>query len=656
MRILFNTLLTAAVVALLVISSLASAATNDFNLDSKSDLILANTNGLVDVLLMNGTTVASRTTIMNDAGWTVTHIADFNGDGKADILWRHIDGRIAMWLMNGTTFTGGAGLLEANSGWSVIQTADFNGDGKADILFKHTDGRVAMWLMNGTTFISGAGLLDAASGWSVTHTGDFNGDSKADILFSHTDGRVAMWLMNGTALTSGAGLLGAASGWSVTNTGDFNGDGKADILFSHTDGRIAMWLMNGATLTSGGGLLGAASGWSVTHTGDFNGDSRADILFRHTDGRIAMWLMNGAALTSGVGLLEANSGWSVTHSADFNGDGRADIVFRHTDGRIAMWLMNGTSLISGAGLTVAASGWQVMPSVSAAAAPADAITVAAINTADRAAVLAAYQSIYVPTKATPYVNSGLNVAACAAGDTTLAYKTAVVRTVNYYRAMSGLPGNVTLNSALSAKAQQAALMMSANSSLSHAPPTTWACYNTVGADAAGHSNLALGAAGPRAIDLYMGDGGVASLGHRRWVLYPPQTDIGTGDTANANSLWVLGPFGARAAMPNGVAWPPAGFVPYQLASSTMAWSFSVDGANFASTSVTVSKTGSGGVPVTVAALDVGYGDNTLSIKPVGGTWPYATSGDTSFDVQVNGVIVNGATRNFAYRVTLITAP
>ena len=82
----------------------------------------------------------------------------------------------------------------------------------------------------------------------------------------------------------------------------------------------------------------------------------------------------------------------------------------------------------------------------------------------------------------------------------------------------------------------------------------------------------------------------------------------------------------------------------------------MDGANFASTSVTVTKVGTGNVPVTRAVLDVGYGDNTISFMPTVGVWPYATTGDTSFDVQINGVILNGATRNFSYRVTLIQAP
>lgn len=129
----------------------ADAASNDFNIDQKSDLVFTSHSDQVDLLVMNGLAVASRTTLINSPGWAVSHIADFNGDGKPDILFRHADGRVAMWLMNGVSFVSGAGLLEAGSGWLVSHVGDFNGDGKADILFRHTDGRVAMWLMNGTS-------------------------------------------------------------------------------------------------------------------------------------------------------------------------------------------------------------------------------------------------------------------------------------------------------------------------------------------------------------------------------------------------------------------------------------------------------------------------------------------------------------------------
>ncbi len=157
--------------------------------------------------------------------------------------------------------------------------------------------------------------------------------------------------------------------------------------------------------------------------------------------------------------------------------------------------MNGTAASATAGI-VGAGTWSVAPNADVTVAPpTDTSAVAPIDRSNRQAVVNAYQSIYVPNSATPYANTGLNVAACAAGDTTLAYKTAVMRMVNYYRAMSGLPGNVTLNLSWSSKAQQAALMMNANNTLNHNPPSTWACYSAAGAEAAGHGNLAGGAAG-----------------------------------------------------------------------------------------------------------------------------------------------------------------
>ncbi len=637
----------------LTVSPPATAAPNDFNLDNKSDLVLSNANGLVDLWLMNGTTVSSRTTLLNSPGWAVSHLADFNGDGKTDILWRNVNGAVNLWLMDGTTVLSAVGLLGSTPDWTVSHVGDFNGDGKADILWRNTNGAVNVWLMNGGVVTTATALLGPTPDWQVSHLGDFNGDGRADILWRNTNGAVNLWLMNGGVVTAATALLGPTPDWQVSHLGDFNGDGRADIIWRNSNGAVNIWLMSGGAVSSAAGVLGPNADWRVSHLADFNGDDRADILWRNTNGAVTMWLMNGSAVSGAVALLGASTGWQVAQAMDLNGDKKADLTWRNTDGSINIWLMNGAVASAAAGL-VGAGTWDVAPIVSLA--PVDGPTVAAIDLNNRQAVLTAYQSIYVATQATPYVNAGLNVAACAAGDTTLAYKTAVIRTVNYYRAMSGLPGNVTLDVGLSAKAQQAALMMSANSSLSHAPPTTWACYSAAGADAAGHSNLALGASGPRTIGLYMADGGIPSLGHRRWVLYPPQTAIGTGDTSNANSLWVLGASGARPATPNSVAWPAAGFVPYQLIPSSIAWSFSMDGANFASTSVTVTKVGTGNVPVTRAVLDVGYGDNTISFMPTTGVWPYATTGDTSFDVQINGVILNGATRNFSYRVTLIQAP
>ena len=194
-----------------------------------------------------------------------------------------------------------------------------------------------------------------------------------------------------------------------------------------------------------------------------------------------------------------------------------------------------------------------------------------------------------------------------AGDTAASYKEATLIRVNYFRAMSGVPAGVVLNNAFSAKAQQAALMMSANNSLSHFPPAGWTFYTDDGAEAAGKSNLAIGSSGPDSISGYMLDHGASNnvVGHRRWIFYPQTQEMGTGDvpaTASksaANALWVQDAniFGARPATRDPyIAWPPPGHVPHQVVYAR--WSFSYPGANFTGASVTMSRDGSS-IPVDV---------------------------------------------------------
>ena len=100
--------------------------------------------------------------------------------------------------------------------------------------------------------------------------------------------------------------------------------------------------------------------------------------------------------------------------------------------------------------------------------------------------------------------------------------------------------------------------------LSHDPPSTWIDYTAAGADAAANSDLALGASGTSAIDLFMMDPGDnnTSVGHRRWILDPPTQTMGVGDIpGESDSLYVVQPQTTPVPAVSVVAWPPAGFVP-----------------------------------------------------------------------------------------------
>jgi hypothetical protein len=123
----------------------------------------------------------------------------------------------------------------------------------------------------------------------------------------------------------------------------------------------------------------------------------------------------------------------------------------------------------------------------------------------------------------------------------------------------------------------------------------------------------------------------------------------------ANALYVFGPSANRPATPSGVAWPPAGFVPYQNLPTSNRWSFSFPGANFNSATVTMSGP-DGPIPVTLEPLANGYGDNTIVFLPNAVSYARPVS-DTTYTVKVAGITGVGVPPSIEYsveyRVTII---
>lgn len=250
-----------------------------------------------------------------------------------------------------------------------------------------------------------------------------------------------------------------------------------------------------------------------------------------------------------------------------------------------------------------------------------------------------------------------NHAGCDAGQTAAAFREAVRLRINYYRAMAGVPAVVQLADEYSGKAQQAALMMSANGQLSHDPPPSWLCYTADGDEAAGSSNLCLGLNGASAISAYMRDGGSGNyaVGHRRWILYPQTEWMGSGDIPSAgsyrpsNALWVFDE-NMWAPRPQTreeyVAWPPPGYVPYHVVFAR--WSLAYDEADFSQATVEMSCGGQS-IPVAVQTVVVGYGENTLVWEP-DRSFAEPPASDTACDVAVRGVRIDGVPRDFVYQV------
>jgi hypothetical protein len=113
-----------------------------------------------------------------------------------------------------------------------------------------------------------------------------------------------------------------------------------------------------------------------------------------------------------------------------------------------------------------------------------------------------YRSIYGGSAGVPMGFTG-DVAALRAGDTSAAFKEAVRLRVNFFRAFAGLSGEIQFNAAFNAKCQQAALLASLNTTITHTPPSSARGYTAEAAEAAAKSNLSLASTGADAITNYI---------------------------------------------------------------------------------------------------------------------------------------------------------
>jgi uncharacterized protein YkwD len=305
-----------------------------------------------------------------------------------------------------------------------------------------------------------------------------------------------------------------------------------------------------------------------------------------------------------------------------------------------------------------AAGLAAEPAAEPAAAGALPNSVAGLlDTGRRRGVTTMYDSEWGASS--PSIGFTGNIAGCVPGTTSAAFRAAVIRRVNAYRRLSGAPADVTESSTFSTRAQAAALMMAANDTLSHSPPSTWRCYTSTGHDAAGSSDLFLGRGDITTVDGYMYDpfSNNTEAGHRWWILRPSGTQMGVGSTNGsswddrANALYVNdGRWTDRSVRsPDGMlTWPAPGFMPYQLV--PMRWTFLVPGGDYSAAKVTMTINGRA-EPVTVDVRGGGFGQVVFhrSSQDVNAwTQMAAPSTDLTVKVWVSGVKVSGVTRTYSY--------
>jgi uncharacterized protein YkwD len=272
----------------------------------------------------------------------------------------------------------------------------------------------------------------------------------------------------------------------------------------------------------------------------------------------------------------------------------------------------------------------------------------------RPAVESAYRRSFAPglSLGTGWTGSD---SACRPGSVSASSQAATLRAVNFARALGGL-APVRFSPALNARSQRTALMMSANRTLSHTPSPGWRCYSRVGATNAARSNLALSypsITSSGLVGLYLSEpgSGNTAVGHRRWLLNPFATTMGSGSTGTANAITVIGPTAANRPNPAWVSWPTAGYFPSTLEPGGR-WSLSAGNSqtDFRRATVRVYRNGDR-VRAVKLRVATGYAQPTL-------VWQIpareATSG--TYRVVVSGVRRAGTSTPFGrtYDVRMFT--
>lgn len=281
-------------------------------------------------------------------------------------------------------------------------------------------------------------------------------------------------------------------------------------------------------------------------------------------------------------------------------------------------------------------------------------TAASIDTRNRAAVLAAYNEEF--NRREPPSEWTGEVSTCRSGSTSPAYQSSVLQRVNWYRNMAGLP-SVAYDTALNQRAQDGALISSAEGALSHTPASTAKCWTSSGRTGTENSNLALGLSGTSAVDGYIDDTGDnnTQVGHRAWLLSRSLGPIATGDIesngthASANAIYVGGGGGTTASPRDGfIAWPPSGYVPDRVVYTR--WSFNTTGTNVSYQGASVTVTGPDGqVPTTIGSRN-GWLEPGLVFTPEISV--HTVTSDVTYRVNISG-ITGGSSSSYQYDVTVI---
>jgi hypothetical protein len=353
-----------------------SIAVGDINGDGKPDLVVANGDQFADTVsvLLNTTptgaatpTFAAQQTFATGLNPQSVVLGDVNGDGKLDILVANLDNTVSV-LLNTTPPGASTPTFADQQTFPTGRTpqyatlADVNGDGQLDIIAANTspDGTVSV-LLNTTTpgsfTASFAPRQSIATGAPLfVAVGDLNGDGKPDIVAPNTNANTVTVLLNTTP--TGAPILSFTQQTFATDSptavalGDVNGDGKLDIVVANVSSNTVSVFLN---MTPAGALLATFAAQQTFAAGafalsvalaDVNDDGKPDIVVANTNDSTVSVLRNttppGASTASFATQQTFATGARPRALAvgDVNGDGQPDVLVANFNDNTVTVLLN----------------------------------------------------------------------------------------------------------------------------------------------------------------------------------------------------------------------------------------------------------------------------------------------------------------------------
>jgi hypothetical protein len=241
-----------------------SVTTSDVNGDGKPDMVTANLNNTVSVLLnttANGAatpTFTSKTDFTVGAGPYSVAIGDVNGDGKPDVVTVNYSATTVSVLLNTTangaetpSFTSKTDFAVGNTPYSV-EINDLNGDNKPDIVTGNQGANTVSVLLNTTSNGAATPTFSAKTDFAVGTSpvwvtiADFDGDNKPEIVTANQSANTISVLLNTTSNGAATPTFSAKTDFAVGTSpssvanADFNGDNKPDIVTSNTTASVLL--------------------------------------------------------------------------------------------------------------------------------------------------------------------------------------------------------------------------------------------------------------------------------------------------------------------------------------------------------------------------------------------------------------------------------